>query len=116
MKVDGYVSGLAMGSTRNEPLPTWGRLTGCPCGWYLKYTPPLMGWNRRRVVTTELKVEGMSCGHCKMTVEKALKNVPGVEKVEVFLDQGRAVVQGQAPISQLIEAVEEEGYQASVQG
>jgi copper chaperone CopZ len=51
-----------------------------------------------------------------MTVEKALKNVPGVQKVEVFLDQGRAIVQGDAPLSKLVEAVEEEGYQASVQG
>ncbi|AWR88168.1 MULTISPECIES: CopZ family metallochaperone [Meiothermus] len=63
---------------------------------------------------TELKVEGMSCGHCKISVEKALKSVPGVQKVEVFLDQGRAVVEGDAPVDRLIEAVQEEGYSAQV--
>lgn len=62
---------------------------------------------------TELKVEGMSCGHCKMSVEKALKSVRGVEKVEVFLREGKAVVEGSAPADQLIAAVQEEGYSAS---
>ena len=60
------------------------------------------------------EVEGMSCGHCKISVEKALKSVPGVQKVEVFLDQGRAVVEGDAPVDRLIEAVQEEGYSAQV--
>ena len=27
---------------------------------------------------TILKIEGMTCMHCKMSVEKALKGVPGV--------------------------------------
>ncbi|MDX2008506.1 MAG: cation transporter [Meiothermus sp.] len=62
----------------------------------------------------ELKVEGMSCGHCKTSVEKALKGVAGVEQVEVFLQEGRAVVKGSAPIDQLVAAVQEEGYQAAV--
>lgn len=61
-----------------------------------------------------LKVEGMSCGHCKASVEKALKSVPGVEKVEVFLQEGRATVEGNAPVDQLIEVVREEGYEARV--
>ncbi|GEM85339.1 CopZ family metallochaperone [Meiothermus hypogaeus] len=65
-------------------------------------------------MSIELKIEGMSCGHCKMSVEKALKSVPGVEKVEVFLQEGRAVVEGNAPVERLINAVQEEGYAASV--
>lgn len=65
-------------------------------------------------MSIELKIEGMSCGHCKISVEKALKSVPGVQKVEVFLDQGRAVVEGDAPVDRLIEAVQEEGYSAQV--
>jgi copper chaperone CopZ len=31
----------------------------------------------------ELKVEGMSCGHCKSAVEKAVSALAGVIKVEV---------------------------------
>jgi copper chaperone len=28
----------------------------------------------------KLKVEGMTCNHCVMTVKKALSRVPGVER------------------------------------
>ena len=42
----------------------------------------------------KLKVEGMTCNHCVMAVTKALKKVPGVEKVEVSLEKGEALVEG----------------------
>jgi copper chaperone len=64
---------------------------------------------------TELKVEGMTCNHCKTSVEKALKSVPGVENAEVDLQEGKAKVQGNAPVDQLVAAVQEEGYTAQVQ-
>jgi copper chaperone len=66
---------------------------------------------------TELKVEGMTCNHCKTTVEKALKNVEGVETAEVNLQLGIAKVYGKQPLDQnkLVEVVQEEGYSAQVQ-
>lgn len=42
--------------------------------------------------TLMLKVSGMSCGHCKMKVEKALKTLDGVEDVQVNLEEGSARV------------------------
>jgi len=62
----------------------------------------------------KLKVEGMTCNHCVMAVKKALLKVPGVEKAEVYLDKGEALVEGQADPKALIRAVEEEGYRAEV--
>jgi len=62
----------------------------------------------------KLKVEGMTCNHCAMAVKKALLKVPGVEKAEVYLDKGEALVEGQADPKALIRAVEEEGYRAEV--
>lgn len=62
----------------------------------------------------ELKIEGMSCNNCVRHVTEALKNVQGVEKVEVSLQEGRATVTGTAPVEKLIEAVQEEGYTARV--
>lgn len=62
----------------------------------------------------ELKIEGMSCNNCVLHVTEALKNVQGVEKVEVSLQEGRATVTGTAPVEKLIEAVQEEGYTARV--
>ncbi|MEN6389867.1 MAG: cation transporter [Syntrophomonas sp.] len=59
---------------------------------------------------TVLKVEGMSCNHCKMAVEKALKKVAGVEKAEVDLEKKQAVVGGSADRAELVKAVDDAGY------
>lgn len=64
--------------------------------------------------TVELKVSGMSCGHCQSSVTKALKNVPGVQDAQVDLQSGRALVQGDAAPETLVNAVVEEGYGAEV--
>lgn len=65
---------------------------------------------------TELKVTGMSCGHCVRAVEKALGALPGVEAVQVSLEEGKATVQGNADTQAMIAAVKEEGYGAEVAG
>ena len=49
-----------------------------------------------------------------MAVTKALKKVPGVEKVKVSLEKGEALVEGTADPKALVQAVEEEGYKAEV--
>jgi copper chaperone len=64
---------------------------------------------------TELRVEGMSCNHCKTSVEKALKSVTGVENAEVNLQEGKAKIYGNVQPQQLVTAVQEEGYTARVQ-
>lgn len=60
-----------------------------------------------------MRVEGMSCNHCKMTVEKALLAVPGVVDATVSLDRQAAEVTAGAnvPDLTLIQAVEAAGYQ-----
>lgn len=64
---------------------------------------------------TKLKISGMSCDHCVRAVGKALAQVPGVERVvEVSLERGEAVVEGQPAVEQLLAAVAEEGYQAEL--
>ncbi|MDW7652324.1 MAG: copper ion binding protein [Bacillota bacterium] len=37
-----------------------------------------------------LSVAGMSCNHCKMKIEKALKTLDGVEDASVNLEKGTA--------------------------
>ncbi|MGN8160783.1 CopZ family metallochaperone [Salinisphaera sp. RV14] len=64
---------------------------------------------------TKLKIEGMSCQHCVKSVDEALSEVPGVDRVvAVRLDEGEAEVEGSADPNALIAAVEEEGYDARV--
>ena len=64
----------------------------------------------------ELQVSNMSCGNCVKHVTHALQAINGVQKVEVDLAKGLAVVEGDLPadLSPLIAALEEEGYPAKV--
>lgn len=61
---------------------------------------------------TKLKIDGMTCGHCAMHVQKALAAVDGVTSVEVNLPAGEAEIEGSAAGESLIKAVEAEGYSA----
>lgn len=60
-----------------------------------------------------VKVEGMMCQHCVAHVEKALRAVPGVEAVEVSLENKQATVTGDAADQALLDAVTDAGYQAN---
>ncbi|MBD3610096.1 MAG: heavy-metal-associated domain-containing protein [Gammaproteobacteria bacterium] len=62
---------------------------------------------------TTLKITGMNCEHCMNTVTRALQGVAGVEKAEVSLKPGGAVVYGDARVEALIAAVTEKGYQCA---
>jgi copper chaperone len=67
--------------------------------------------------TARLKVSGMTCGHCRAAVEKALRSQPGVQNATVNLESGSAEVEfdeARGATDQLIAAVEEEGYSAAV--
>jgi len=64
---------------------------------------------------TTLEVNGMTCGHCTMSVEKALKATEGVQGASVDLQSKKAQVQfdeNKVSIQQLVEAVTEAGYEA----
>ncbi len=61
---------------------------------------------------TELKIDGMTCGHCVAAVKRALERVQGVGSADVDLAAGRARVDGDAAVAALVAAVQDEGYQA----
>ena len=56
------------------------------------------------------KVSGMSCNHCKASVEKAIANVQGVESVEVDLPRGLAYVSGAHDSDAVVKAVADVGF------
>lgn len=60
-----------------------------------------------------LKVEGMTCGHCKMRVEKALNAVKGVENATVNLEAKEVTINMSEDINEqtLIDAVTDAGYE-----
>lgn len=60
------------------------------------------------------RVNGMSCGGCVETVESAVKNIKGVEGVEVDLETGMASVKGNVSAEQVSSAIDAEGYNAII--
>jgi copper chaperone len=60
-----------------------------------------------------LLVEGMSCGHCKNAVEKAVGALPGIRLAEVDLAEKTLAVEFDASkitLDKIKEIVDEEGY------
>ena len=56
------------------------------------------------------RIEGMSCNHCKNSVEKAIRGLENVENVEVVLGKKEAVVTGKPSYEDVKKAVEELGF------
>ena len=64
----------------------------------------------------ELRVEGMTCGHCVSAVTRAVKAVEPGANVEVDLGTGRVRVDGGSSADALSKAIAEAGYPASAAG
>jgi copper chaperone len=60
-----------------------------------------------------LTIEGMTCMHCKMRVEKALKGVPGVTGAQVDLAKKQAVVSGSSDRPAMAKAVSDAGFKVA---
>ncbi|MCX7909949.1 MAG: permease [Ignavibacteria bacterium] len=56
------------------------------------------------------KIEGMTCNHCVMNVERAIRSVAGVSNVEINLSSGVAKVEGTFSEEEVKKAVETIGY------
>ncbi|RCW69793.1 copper chaperone CopZ [Saliterribacillus persicus] len=60
-----------------------------------------------------LEVKGMTCGHCKMSVEGALNELEGVNSAEVDLKEDKVMVnydESKVSIEEMESAIEEQGY------
>lgn len=64
-------------------------------------------------MATTLFIKDMTCGSCVAHVTRALRDVEGVERVEIRLRERRVEVEHSAEVGALIEALAEAGYQAS---
>ena len=81
-----------------------------------------MGLFRRKPKGQEIKMEvqGMTCNHCVMRVQKALTGVEGVLEADVSLERGEAIVRmspgAGVTTDALSAAVEAAGYEAKPLG
>lgn len=63
------------------------------------------------MITKEIKIDGMSCGHCEMAVRKELSKLDYVKVKNVKI--GEAVVEydeKKVEVQRLYKAIEEAGY------
>lgn len=63
-----------------------------------------------------LRVKGMTCDHCRMAIERALRKVPGVRSASVDLSAATATVvfePGRTDRDAAATAIEHEGYLVS---
>jgi len=59
----------------------------------------------------EMKIDGMSCGHCVGAVRKALQSLPGVEIDDVAIGSAQVSYdESRTSPEAITRAVEEEGY------
>jgi copper chaperone len=64
--------------------------------------------------TVVFDVQGMTCDNCVRHVTEAAKGVAGVRDAQVSLAEHSAKVEGEFEPQDVIAAIEEEGYEASV--
>lgn len=71
--------------------------------------------NKERRIVKKLIVNGMSCNHCKMSVEKALKKIDNVEDVEVNLETKEVIISSNKEIDNKVieETIKEAGFEVS---
>lgn len=62
--------------------------------------------------TQRLKISGMKCLQCVNTIERTLRDLSGVDHVEVNLDEGVATIAGEVEPEDLIRALSYTDYQA----
>ena len=63
---------------------------------------------------TKLCVPGMTCGHCKVTVENAVAGVDASAQVNVDLESRTVEIESAIPDAALIDALKADGYEATV--
>jgi Cu+-exporting ATPase len=72
---------------------------------------------RRKLVTTTVAIDGMTCGACTSAVEGGFKDVEGLVQFNISLLAERAVIVHdleKLTVAQIVEAIEDRGFDASV--
>ncbi len=82
---------------------------------FLLVCVPFPRLSRAEILGAELRVNGLACPFCAFGIEKKLRNLQGVEEVEVLLDDGKVRVafaeNNRATVEALREAVSASGFQ-----
>ena len=58
----------------------------------------------------KVTVPDMSCNHCRMRIEKSLKTVTGIERVDVDIEKKTVEILGNCDTKAAVKAIEDAGY------
>jgi uncharacterized membrane protein YraQ (UPF0718 family)/copper chaperone CopZ len=105
----GAIQHIHGGEHGHELLPQWLQISSAFIltflmlnGLFRKYIKPLFKRKKLKIeplnineMSTNIKVEGMTCNHCKMNVENGIKSVAGVSGVVADIQTGKVVMEGE---------------------
>ena len=63
-----------------------------------------------------IRIKGMHCHRCETAIQKRLSQIPGVHEAEVDFNSSQASIlfdRALADVEKLVEAIQEEGYEAA---
>jgi copper chaperone CopZ len=112
------------GEHQHELLPKWLQVTSAILltlliltGYvrtYFKTKIPANAETLQHMKQLKIKVEGMTCNHCKMNVEKTIGKLEGIDYVLANPDTAEVIIRGSDPDLEKIRiAVEDIGYEYS---
>jgi len=106
------------GHIHDEMLPAWLQWSSTIIltllllnALFKKYT--IMWFSRKKTIDSNLtlKVDGMTCNHCKATIEKHVGAIKGVQSVEVILSSKEVHISGtDIPLKKVQDTITELGY------
>jgi len=65
---------------------------------------------RKKKMTATIRVEGMTCNHCKTAVENNLNQLPDIEVTNIDLTNGCVTLKGDVDLAQVEKTVDALGY------
>ncbi|MFA4838586.1 MAG: heavy-metal-associated domain-containing protein [Candidatus Neomarinimicrobiota bacterium] len=63
---------------------------------------------------TTVYVSNMSCMHCKMRIEQALKRLSGISSIDISVPDKTVKIEGEVRESDVIDAIRNIGYSAEL--
>lgn len=63
--------------------------------YFSRFLPKKIKSNTNTMNTIEIKVDGMTCNHCKANVEKGIKTIPGITDAVVDLNSKKVILTGE---------------------
>lgn len=68
--------------------------------------------NVQHMIPKKIRVKGMTCNHCRQNVENGIKNIEGIERVNVDLSTGLVTISGKTIDLSIIQStIEDLGYE-----